>query len=156
MLTKYHRHYHSAFNRTLISFLLVAFIMVMGTVGMHCIEGMSYLDAFYFMSMIATAQGPTITPVTCLGKIFSSVMAFLSVGIVVAALGFLFGPLLGVLWKIGANHLEKDESTRNPSLKSLAIHNEGRYNTLSIFKKFLFTDFYKYLRRDQYVFNSFR
>ena len=109
MLTKYHRHYHSAFNRSLISFLLVAFIMVLGTVGMHCIEGMSYLDAFYFMSMIATAQGPTITPVTCFGKIFSSVMAFLSVGIVVAALGFLFGPLLGVLWKIGANHLEKDE-----------------------------------------------
>ncbi len=75
---------------------------------MHWIEKLSYLDAFYFMSMIATAQGPTITPVTAMGKIFASFMAFISVGFVVAALGFLFGPFFGKLWKIGVEHLEED------------------------------------------------
>ena len=108
MLTKYHRQYHSAFKRGLFSFLLVAFIMTIGTLGMHWIERMSYLDAFYFMSMIATAQGPTITPVTPLGKIFAAFMAFLSVGFVVTALGFLLGPFLGTLWKIGVMRLEED------------------------------------------------
>ncbi len=108
MLVKYHRHYHSAFKRGLFSFLLVVFILTIGTLGMHWIEGMSYLDAFYFMSMIATAQGPTTTPVTCAGKIFASLMAFLSVGFVVTALGFLLGPFLGTLWRIGVIHLEED------------------------------------------------
>ena len=108
MLTQYHRHYHSAFKRGMFSFLLIAFIMTVGTLGMHFLEGVSYLDAFYFMSMIATAQGPTMTPVTCAGKIFAAFMAFLSVGFVVTALGFLLGPFLGTLWKIGVMRLEED------------------------------------------------
>ena len=75
---------------------------------MHFFEGLSYLDSFYFMSMIATAQGPSLTPVTTAGKLFASFMAFLSVGTVVAALGFLLGPFLGKLWKIGVEKLEKE------------------------------------------------
>ena len=108
MLSKRHHHYHSPWRRGLYSFLLVFSIMTVGTVGMHLIEGLSYLDAFYFMSMIATAQGPMLTPVTTAGKIFVSLMAFISVGTVVAALGFLFGPFFGKLWRIGHEHLEEE------------------------------------------------
>ena len=108
MLTKYHHHYRSPFKRGLFSLLLIVFILTLGTVGMHLIEGMSYLDAFYFISMIATSQGPSTTPVTPQGKIFAAFMAFLSVGFVVTALGFLLGPFLGTLWKIGVNRLEED------------------------------------------------
>ncbi len=100
-------HYHSPWKRALFSFLLVAAIMTVGTVGMHIIEHMSWLDAFYFMSMMATAQGPMIIPFTPLGKIFASLISFVSVGCVVASLGFLFGPFLGKLWRIGANHWEQ-------------------------------------------------
>ena len=82
--------------------------MAMGTFGMHWIEKLSYIDAFYFMSMIATAQGPTFTPVTAAGKIFASLMAFLSVGFVVAALGFLFGPFFGKLIKVGVEKFEHE------------------------------------------------
>ena len=82
--------------------------MIVGTVGVHVLEGLSYLDAFYFMSMIATAQGSNIAPVTAAGKIFASIMAFISVGFVVAALGFLFGPFFGQLWRIGVIHLEEE------------------------------------------------
>ena len=77
---------------------------------MHLLERMSYLDAFYFMSMIATAQGPTATPLTPAGKLFASFMAFISVGSVVASLGFLFGPFFGRLWKIGVERLEEEAS----------------------------------------------
>lgn len=75
---------------------------------MYHFEKMPYLDAFYFMSMIATAQGPNFTPVTVNGKLFASFMAFLSVGTVVAALGFLFGPFIGKLGKIGVEKIEED------------------------------------------------
>ena len=101
-------HYHSPLKRGLYSFSLIAAVMIVGTVGIHLIEGLSYIDSFYFMSMIATAQGPTFTPATVLGKIFASLISFISVGSVVAALGFLFGPFLGKLWRIGVFKLEEE------------------------------------------------
>ena len=82
--------------------------MAIGTLGMRWIEKLSYVDAFYFMSMIATAQGPTLMPATVQGKIFASFMAFISVGSVVAALGFIFGPFFGKLWHVGIMKLEEE------------------------------------------------
>ncbi len=101
-------HYHSPLKRGIFSFSLVTIVMVVGTVGIHWIEGLSYVDSFYFMSMIATAQGPAFSPVTSAGKIFTSVIAFISVGAVVAALGFLFGPFFGKLWKVGHEKFEEE------------------------------------------------
>ena len=101
-------HYHSPHKRALYSALLVSAVMLTGTAGMHWIEGLSWIDAFYFMSMLATAQGSAYTPLTSLGKIFASGMAFVSVGFVVASLGFLFGPFLGKLFKIGGEKLEEE------------------------------------------------
>ena len=102
-------HYRSPWRRGWYSFGLVAVVMFVGTLGMHLIEHLSYLDAFYFMSMIATAQGPMVTPVTAAGKLFTSVMAFVSVGSVVTALGFLFGPFFGRLWHVGVRRFEEEE-----------------------------------------------
>ena len=90
------------------SFLLVASVLFIGTIGFHLIEGSSYLDSFYLTSMIATAQGPSQTPVTPAGKLFAALMEFASIGTVVAAAGFLFGPFLGQLWRIGHERWEKE------------------------------------------------
>ncbi|MBL8013636.1 MAG: hypothetical protein JNN05_07285 [Candidatus Omnitrophica bacterium] len=98
--------------------VIVAVIMTIGTIGMHAIEGMEYIDAFYFMSMIATAQGSATTPVTVGGKIFASVMAFFSVGAAITSFGFLFGPLLGKLFHIGQMNLQEElERQEKASLK---------------------------------------
>ncbi len=96
----------SFFKRGLYSLALVVFINAVGTVGMHFIEGLPYIDAFYFTSMLATAQGPPTAPVTVAGKIFSAIMAYISVGSIVVGLGFLFGPFFGALWRIGVQHIE--------------------------------------------------
>ena len=88
--------------------MLLTLVMGTGTVGMHRIERMPYLDAFYFMSMIATAQGPAVAPGSAAGKLFTSLMAFISVGSAVTSLGFLFGPFFGRLWKIGAERFEEE------------------------------------------------
>ena len=105
---KHHRHYRSAWKRIAFSWGLVTSVMLVGTVGMHLIERMPYVDAFYFMSMIATAQGPAVMPSTIAGKLFASFMAFISVGTVVAALGFLFGPFFGKLLKVGVERFEEE------------------------------------------------
>jgi hypothetical protein len=105
---KHAHHYRSPWRRGAYAFLFVAIIVTVGTVGMHWLEGMSYLDAFYFISMIATAQGPPTAPVTSAGKLFTAFMAYLSVGSVVAALGFFFGPFFGQLWHAGVKWLEEE------------------------------------------------
>ncbi len=86
---------------------LVAFVMVVGMVGLHYFEGLSYLDSFYFMSMLATTQGPLMTPATPAGKVFVAIMAFVSVGSVVTAVASLFGPFWVGLWRT-ASSLEEE------------------------------------------------
>lgn len=111
--SKHHHHHLSSPTRRAVSAaILVGAIMVVGTIGMHWIEGMSYIDAFYFMSMIATAQGSATTPVTVGGKIFASVMAFISVGVAITSFGFIFGPFLGKLLHIGRLDLEDELKKR--------------------------------------------
>jgi voltage-gated potassium channel len=95
--------------RAVYSLGLIAAVELAGTFAMHAIEGWSYLDSFYFTSFIATGQGPpgNLLPDSSLGKVFSSVLAFVSVGTVITALLFLFGPFLGRVLKAGEERLEE-------------------------------------------------
>lgn len=105
------RRRRAFWRRAIYSFGLIAGIVLIGTVGMHLIEGWSYLDSFYFTSFLATGQGPpgTLAINDDAGKIFSSILAFVSVGTVITALLFLFGPFLGRLLREGEGRLEKIE-----------------------------------------------
>lgn len=105
------RRHRSLLERASYSIGLVAAVVFVGTVSMHLIEGWSYLDAFYFTSMIATGQGPppNLAPSSAVGKVFTSVLAFVSVGTVVAALVFLFGPFLSRVIKAGVEKVEEVE-----------------------------------------------
>jgi len=100
----------SLYRRGAIAICLVLSVLALGTIGLHIIEGYSYIDAFYFMSMLATGQGPAAAPSTVAGKLFASLMAFVSVGTVVAALGFLFGPFFGAIWREGVLKVEEEEA----------------------------------------------
>jgi voltage-gated potassium channel len=93
------------------SLLLIAAVVALGTVAMHAIEGWSYLDSFYFTSMIATGQGPpgNLDPQSPLGKVFTAVLAFVSVGTVITALLFFFGPFLGRVFRSGVERIEEAE-----------------------------------------------
>ena len=113
---KKHLHpYHSPWKRGFYSLALVLTVLTVGTFGFHLTEHASFVDAFYLSSMIATAQGPTQPLVTSAGKLFASVLAFFAVGTVVAAAGFLFGPFLGELWRIGHHRAEQREKERESS-----------------------------------------
>jgi len=95
--------------RALHSLVLIMAVVVIGTMAMHAIEGWSYLDSFYFTSFIATGQGPpgNLLPDNPTGKVFSSVLAFVSVGTVITALLYLFGPFLGRILQAGEEKLEE-------------------------------------------------
>lgn len=103
-------HYHLFRNRGLYCLAIATFVLGFGTLGFHLIEGFSYIDSFYFTSMIATGQGPapSIFPLTLGGKLFTCFFAFISIGSMVASLGFLFGPFLGQLFRIGVMKLEEE------------------------------------------------
>lgn len=87
---------------------MVAVVLLVGTVGIHYLEGWRYIDSFYFMSMLVTAEGPPNAPATDAGKIFASFMAFVGIGSVVTASVYLFGPALGALWRRGVGEVEKE------------------------------------------------
>jgi len=101
--------HHSLARRGAYAFAIVAGLVLVGTLAMHTIEGMPYLDAFYFVSMIATAQGPAIIPSTAGGKIFAALLSFVAVGTVVAALGYLFGPFFRWALITSVHKLEEEE-----------------------------------------------
>ena len=110
-MTKHRKHhYHSALNRGFYCLLLIFFILFLGTLGIHSLEKFSLIDSFYFTSMIATGQGPapSIALQTTAGKLFTSFLAFVSAGAMIASLGFLFGPFLGKLWRIGVIKVEEE------------------------------------------------
>jgi len=110
----------SFLTRAFYSFLLIAVVVATGTFGIHAIEGVSYLDSFYFTSMLATGQGPNFTPATDGGKIFASLLAFLSVGTVITALLFLFGPFFGSVLKLGLERIEEEVEKEKEKIEGRA------------------------------------
>jgi hypothetical protein len=104
------RHPLSPFKRrALFSIIVLAIVMAIGTVGMMLLEGWDSVTSFYFMALLATAEGPAQAPVTVGGKLFASFMAFFSIGAALTAITFTFGPLFGSVLKEGFAYVEKEE-----------------------------------------------
>jgi hypothetical protein len=100
-----------ALRRVVYALSLIASVMVVGIVGFHYIEGMNYVDALYFESMLATGQGPPLTLTTDNGKIFASIMAFVSVGSILTTIVYTLGPVLSSVWREGLERVEKEART---------------------------------------------
>ena len=104
------KHPLSPFKRkTFYSVTVLLVLMAIGTEGMVLLEHWSYVDSFYYMSLLATTQGPTRAPATDVGKLFGALMAFISVGAVLSSVAFVFGPLFGTALKVGIDYIEKEE-----------------------------------------------
>jgi Na+/H+ antiporter NhaC len=98
----------SFWTRAVYSVASIAFVVAIGMWGMHTLEGISYLDAFYFTALLATGEGPSYTPITAGGKLFAGILSFVSVGVVITALLFLFGPFFGSVIKLGLEKVEEE------------------------------------------------
>jgi len=102
--------------------MVLAVVMAVGTVGMMLLEGWGVVASFYFMALIATAEGPAATPATDAGKIFAAIMAFVSIGAAISAITFTFGPLFGSALRQGILHVEKEEE----KLKARLEHDKSQ------------------------------
>ena len=94
--------------------------MTVGTVGTKILTGWTWIDSFYFMSMVATAQGPPNAPPNFWSKIFIAIMAFVSIGTLITAVGTLFGPFLGYLFHKGVRYAETQELKVSDKKKDLS------------------------------------
>ena len=104
------RSHRRFIDRAAYSLALVFSVLLVGTLGMHYLENYSYINAFYFVSMLATGEGPTTIPITAAGKLFASLIAFVSVGTVLFSLAFLFGPFMIGLFREEEAKLKKEEA----------------------------------------------
>src|SRR5216684_8973734 len=99
-LSRIVRHPLSPFKRrALLSIVILAIVMAIGTIGMMFLEGWDAVTSFYFMALLATAEGPALSPLTVAGKLFASLRAFVSIGAAISAITFTFGPLFGSIVK---------------------------------------------------------
>jgi Gpi18-like mannosyltransferase len=97
-------------KRGLYAVLAVVVVMAIGTIGTKLLTGWAWIDSFYFMSMVATAEGPPNAPPNFWSKVFISVMAFVSIGTLISSIGILFGPFLGYAFHKGAHFAEELEA----------------------------------------------
>src|SRR2546430_16152060 len=59
------RHPLSPFKkRAFFSIAILGLVMAIGTIGMMILEGWDLVTSFYFMSLLATAEGPAQSPMT--------------------------------------------------------------------------------------------
>ncbi|HTL47125.1 MAG TPA: potassium channel family protein [Verrucomicrobiae bacterium] len=89
---RHRKHFHAAFQRGLHAVLVVVGLTAFGTAAVKFLENRSWVDAFYFTSMIVTAQGPSLAPATAAGKMFASLFSFVAVGIGLASITYICGP----------------------------------------------------------------
>jgi len=95
--------------------MAVVIVMTIGTAGTKILTGWPWIDSFYFMSMVATAEGPPNAPPNFWSKVFISIMAFVSIGTLISAIGILFGPFLGYVLHKGAHFAEEVEGRKKNS-----------------------------------------
>jgi len=77
----------------LIGLLLLTFSLVLGIVGYHLLENLSWIDSLLNASMILGGMGPVNPLQTNGGKIFASFYAIYSGVVLLASVGVLAAPI---------------------------------------------------------------
>jgi len=99
----------------LFAFLLVAFSVILGTVGYHYFGKTDWLDSFHMACMILTGMGPVVDIKSSEGKIFSSLYALYSGVAFLSITAVFFAPIIHRILHI--LHIEQDEKNESASKK---------------------------------------
>ena len=93
-----------------LAFAVVLVSLGIGMAGYHCIEGLSWLDAFLNAAMILSGMGPVTPMQTGAGKLFAGCYALFSGLALVTTVAVIFAPLFHrFLHKF---HMEADSHER--------------------------------------------
>lgn len=86
--------------------LFITFALLIGMIGYHLTENMSWVDAFANASMILSGMGPFGPMQTTAGKIFAGIYALFSGLVFILGMGIIFAPVVHRLfhqWHIDEN-----------------------------------------------------
>jgi len=87
------KFYSRVFLHFLSGFSLILFSLLMGILGYHFSEGLSWIDSLLNASMILSGMGPVNEIHTNAGKIFASLYSLFSGIIFLASVGIFFVPI---------------------------------------------------------------
>jgi hypothetical protein len=72
---------------------LIIVSLLMGMIGYHTLEGLSWIDAFLNASMLLGGMGPINQPLSFCGKLFAGLYALYCGLVVILVAGFLLAPV---------------------------------------------------------------
>jgi|SRR6478609_2112303 len=78
----------------LFAFVLIAFSVLIGTIGYHHFGQISWLDSFHMACMILTGMGPVVEMISPSAKIFSSLYALYSGVAFLSITAVFFAPII--------------------------------------------------------------
>jgi hypothetical protein len=77
----------------IIALVLIAISLLVGMVGYHLLEGLSWIDAFLNAAMLLGGMGPVNAPVTDGGKLFAGLYALYCGLAVILVAGVILAPI---------------------------------------------------------------
>jgi hypothetical protein len=77
----------------IIALALIAISLLVGMVGYHLLEGLSWIDAFLNAAMLLGGMGPVNAPVTDGGKLFAGIYALYCGLAVILVAGVILAPI---------------------------------------------------------------
>ncbi len=77
----------------IIALAVIAVSLLIGMVGYHILEGLTWIDAFLNASMLLGGMGPVHTPVTRGGKLFAGLYALYCGLAVILVAGVILAPI---------------------------------------------------------------
>lgn len=80
-------------RNAMLGLILLLFSLVIGMIGYHFFEGLTWIDSLLNASMILGGMGPVTPLQTSAGKIFASFYALYSGVILLASVGILITPI---------------------------------------------------------------
>lgn len=86
--------FHRLARYGMFAFILIAFSVLIGTVGYHHYGSISWLDSFHMACMILTGMGPVSEMKTDAAKIFSSLYALYSGVAFLSITAVFFAPII--------------------------------------------------------------
>lgn len=76
-----------------VALALIGASLLVGMVGYHRLEGLSWIDAFLSASMLLGGMGPVSSPATFGGKLFAGIYALYCGLAVIVVAGVILGPV---------------------------------------------------------------
>lgn len=77
----------------MVAVVLISVSLLVGMVGYHDLEGLSWIDAFLNASMLLGGMGPVNTPLTFGGKLFAGLYALYCGLAVILVAGVMLAPI---------------------------------------------------------------